>query len=109
MIILRQKSYGITKKIRNYFGKKADEYKNEDENIRKKLLENAKDNNVEKVVSSEKRHTSCAQINGKTYIFINKKQGHNNVQLAHEIGHSYYVSGEGKKKLGGKIHKLNKK
>lgn len=111
MIILRQKNYGIVKKIKKYIGRKTDEYKTVDENINKKLLETAKDNNVDAVVSSTNRHSSFVPINGKNFVFVNKKQGgrENNTVLAHELGHSYYVSGKGQDKLGGKIHKLDSK
>lgn len=92
--------------------KKSFEYKDKDEELTNKLVGEAEDkNNVAKVILNSKRKngaTDKSDKNGKSLIFINRDTG-NTAVLSHEVGHSYYISGEGEKKLGGKIHKLDRK
>lgn len=104
MIILRQNTFSIRKKLINYLANKSYEYKDRDQNLTDKLSEEADKLGVE--IRTTKGPTRYVETkSGKRIIRMNKDTG-NTANLAHELGHAYYKVGEGKEKLGGKIHKV---
>ena len=107
MIILRQNIFSIRKKLIDHLSDKAYEYKDRDQNLTDRLSEEADRLGVE--IYTTKGPTRYVETKGgKRRILMNKDTG-NTANLAHELGHAYYKVGEGKDKIGGKIHKINYK
>ncbi len=109
---LKRKLYSFNpiKKLRDHLGKKSNEYKDRDEKILRSLDKEAKKNGISAVVVNDK-YPGASVVDtktGKKAILLNR-QTTGIPHYAHEVGHSYYLIGEGKDKLGGKIHKADQK
>lgn len=107
MIILRQNTFSIRKKLIDHLAKKANEYKNRDENISNKLSEEAEKLGAE-IYTTKGPSRFIESKSGKHKIYINKDTGNNTI-LAHELGHAYYKIGDGKEKFGGRLHEVVRK